>query len=322
MKLQWDGRCGVIITLVLIILCVAGFYFEFLSFEFLTTGKAITTIVEKKSVNNLFLSYEHFTTPCRRMDPREGKSVSHGSAVASNDSLPCTFVGKSDDHTFGLGNGNHLADCQIELVEHQYVYKYIRPSDTVLELGARYGSTSCAIASQLNNSGKQVSVEPDPSVWPFLEENRRSHSCNFWVYHGAVSDVPFSILEQGYGTRALPSSPSANATLSSNTASIMSLKDLQNIVGLRFNVLLIDCEGCLPHLLPGNDDDLARHLKHVRLILLEGDMATTAPDCKVDCVDYSVWSKRFEKIGFKILEETIDPVFSFIPHYVFVNSAI
>jgi FkbM family methyltransferase len=250
-------------------------------------------MLKEEDVNNRYLSYEHFITPCQRMDPREGKFLSPKSSTPSNDSLPCTFKGKSDDHAFGRSNANHLADCEIELVEHEYVYKYIRPSDTVLELGARYGSTSCAIASQLKNSGKQVSVEPDPSVWPFLEENRRSHSCNFWILHGAVSDVAFTVSQQGYGTRTLPtattsttnstaksttsvlSSNSSNpSSTSSSSSSFMSLQHLQNLVNLRFNVLLIDCEGCLPHVLPGNNDDLTMMLKHVRLILLEGDNST------------------------------------------------
>jgi FkbM family methyltransferase len=301
-----------------------------------------------EKIKKMFFSYEKYDEDCITMDPREGKVVpspppgantSENSLHPQNDSLPCSFKGKPVDSG---GKNIDVADCQIELVEHRFVYKYVQSTDVVLELGARYGTTSCAIAFQLKNSGKAVAVEPDPSVWKYLHENRRSHNCNFWIYHGAVSDVPFTVFDHGYGTRtyfssnsssfpgdAISSFPNSSTLVTAFDsasgafplrASHMSLNRLQTIISLQFNVLLIDCEGCLPHLLPGDNTRLKKLLKNVRLILLEGDMGTTAPDCKKDCVDYQLWVNRFREVGFKLEEQITDSLFTFINHYVFVRN--
>lgn len=206
----------------------------------------------------------------------------------------------------------------MEVVEHEFVYKYVRSSDVVLELGARYGTTTCAIACTLKNSGKVVAVEPDRGVWEYLRENVKSHSCASTVFFGAVSDVPLAVLNQGYGTRTLKP---LNATKEVITAasSHMMLHQLHKVMDMQFTVLLIDCEGCITHLLPDNLQRLAHLLRRVRVILLEGDMSTLAPDCFIDCVDYDIWKKRFMEIGFDVVEETTDPNLRFIKHYAFVR---
>ena len=50
--------------------------------------------------------------------------------------------------------------CGIEGDMWTMVHALLSPANTVLELGARYGTTSCAIAVATNNSGRVVSVEP------------------------------------------------------------------------------------------------------------------------------------------------------------------
>ena len=52
---------------------------------------------------------------------------------------------------------------------HLLVRKFINPSDTVMEFGERYGTTTGAIAFKQNNSGALVSVEPDSKVWAIQE---------------------------------------------------------------------------------------------------------------------------------------------------------
>ena len=55
---------------------------------------------------------------------------------------------------------------------------------------------------------------------------------------------------------------------------------------------VIDCEGCIDYLFRGNNVSLCEMLRPVRLIFLEGDMGTEAPDCSHDCVDYPKWCGR------------------------------
>eukprot|EP01040_Poterioochromonas_malhamensis_P012997 gene12997-14250_t len=218
------------------------------------------------------------SSTCKAMHFKEGKE------------LPCTFEG---------------AHCPMEVVEHEFVYKYVRSSDAVLELGARYGTTTCAIACTLKNSGKVV-------------VNVKSHSCASTVFFGAVSDVPLAVLDQGYGTRTLQPLNATKEVITASSSHMM-LHQLHKVMDMQFTVLLIDCEGCITHLLPDNLQRLSHLLRHVRVILLEGDMSNLAPDCFIDCVDYDIWKKRFMEIGFAVVEETTDPNLRFIKHYAFVR---
>ena len=55
---------------------------------------------------------------------------------------------------------------------HLLVREVIDPTDTVMEFGGRYGTTTCAVAAKQNNSGSLIAVEPDPSVWAIQEVNK------------------------------------------------------------------------------------------------------------------------------------------------------
>jgi len=97
-----------------------------------------------------------------------------------------------------------LASCDMETDEHAVVSKYINKKSIVLELGARYGTTSCQIAHVQGNTGLVLSVEIDPAVWSVLAANQASHKCNFHVLEGAVGNKEIQIFGTGYGTKALP----------------------------------------------------------------------------------------------------------------------
>ena len=55
---------------------------------------------------------------------------------------------------------------------HTAVRRLIHPSDVVLEVGSRYGTTTCEVAVRQNNSGKLIAVEPDHRVWAAAEVRR------------------------------------------------------------------------------------------------------------------------------------------------------
>merc|ERR1719159_47409 len=75
-------------------------------------------------------------------------------------------------------------DCYIESPEHALVQKWIPATASVMEFGARFGTTTCKIAEQISNSGKLVSVEPDHTVWDSLESNIKLHNCRAHVLRG------------------------------------------------------------------------------------------------------------------------------------------
>lgn len=97
-----------------------------------------------------------------------------------------------------------LASCDMETDEHKVVNKYINKDSIVLELGARYGTTSCQIAHRQGNSGLTLGVEIDPTVWAPLSANQKSHNCNFYILQGVVGNKEVQIFGSGYGTKALP----------------------------------------------------------------------------------------------------------------------
>jgi hypothetical protein len=99
------------------------------------------------------LSYTNFSGLAQGLTSTERESM-HG----------CSFVSL---------NPKISIECPIERDEHDLVRKFISPKDSVLELGGRFGTTSCEIAVMQNNSGSLVVVEPDKSAWSSLLHNRQ-----------------------------------------------------------------------------------------------------------------------------------------------------
>ena len=63
--------------------------------------------------------------------------------------------------------------CFIEWNEWLMVSTLVTPAHTIMELGARYGTTSCMLAAATNNSGRVVSVDIDARIHPALLANLR-----------------------------------------------------------------------------------------------------------------------------------------------------
>merc|ERR1719262_532163 len=113
----------------------------------------------------------------------------------------------SEDCNSWMGEGMH---CETEFPEHALVRDWIPHNATVMEFGARFGTTSCEIANKLNNSGSLVVVEPDLNVWPDLEANLASHSCNAHMLRGAISATDLHVagklnVKHGYANRPVKS---------------------------------------------------------------------------------------------------------------------
>ena len=147
-------------------------------------------------------------------------------------------------------NGGLVPHLLYERDEQLIVAKYIDKKDIVLELGARYGSVSCIINKIIEVKSNQVSVEPEPGVWDVLEKNMKINDCNFHIFKGIISDKNYSLKLNGYGS-TVDINDSITKMQSVNTPNI-SLEDLQSSLGLKFNVLVADCEGFLETFLNEN----------------------------------------------------------------------
>jgi len=124
-----------------------------------------------------------------------------------------------------------------EYPEQCISHTFIDPDATVLELGARYGSVSCIINKKLNDKTKQVSVEPDSSVWTALENNIKRNNCDITIHKGFVSKSPRELVYMGYASTAVPVASSSHLSLS--------VEQLQETRGVVFDTLVADCEGFL-----------------------------------------------------------------------------
>jgi len=254
-----------------------------------------------------FLSYSHAEGLPITVSPAEEK-----------DPKQCTFVpGGVDPAGFDV--------CSIEAYTRRMIRKYIVSTDSVFEFGARFGTASCEVAHVQRNSGSLVAVEPDAGAWGAIMFNRARHRCNFWLLRGVVASQPVTVFPDNFGTRASPA-PAGARLDAGDVRSSLTLREVTALTGVAPTVLIIDCEGCIANVFSGVNATLAAVLRHVRVIILEADMADTtwAPntDCKANCVDYSVWERDLMAAGFAIVEKEPDPAVPWVKNLVFVRTHV
>ena len=225
----------------------------------------------------------------------------------------CSFIGFGDSKA-------QTARCDMELIEHQLVAEYIPAHAKVLELGARFGTTSCMISRKVFNKGVLVSVEPDARVWRYLDYNRRSHRCSFYIVHEPIGNSTVSVGRGNYETIASYSETPQKKT-SDGRYTFYTYSEIETATQVRFDTLLIDCEGCIAFLFEDNDRSLKDVLRSVNLIIIEADNPSgpTSP-CVHSCVDYPDWIGRLHAIEFRTVRQERDSKFKWIIHYVLRRS--
>ena len=186
----------------------------------------------------------------------------------------------------------HARFCGLEWDEWVLVDALVRPHDAVLELGARWGTTSCWLAKATNNSGRVVSVEPQWYAVYHATRNRDAHKCAYHLLHGTVGAKPQRLIRSAaagddYGTHTLPvSDDSINGTV--GALPHFSVGELERRIGANFSVALLDCEGCIDDLFGGEGG--AQLLRNLNLILIEQDAGHD--------VNYTAWGEKLTAHGF------------------------
>ena len=74
-----------------------------------------------------------------------------------------------------------------EAEERELIRSYLRPEDSVLELGACIGAVSCTTNKLLADKSRHVVLEANPKLIPMLEHNRNVNGCGFTVLNRAAS---------------------------------------------------------------------------------------------------------------------------------------
>ena len=200
--------------------------------------------------------------------------------------LPASFfpeVVRHEEHCDTFQASDFI--CFIEWDEWLMSYALVTSHSAILELGARWGTTSCFLSQFQNNSGRIVAVEPQADAHARLLSNRDAHHCNFYTLMGILGPQPLRFHADGYGSMT---SHDGEVTVPN-----IEFDELESLVGFRFDTLLFDCEGCIQDVLP-----LEEHqplLKNIALILMEEDMA----DHLRHEDKYRHWHLVFVRAGFQ-----------------------
>lgn len=160
---------------------------------------------------------------------------------------PDSNVGCSTCDCSFIARDGFASPCDIEMNSRISIAKWLPENSSVLEVGARYGSVSCAISAKQKHSGKAVCMDADENVWESLEKNRVGHGCQFQVARGLLGKVDGKIRHDHFGTSAQPVDAIADGVAGFNesvTVPHFTIEDLQKKFNIHFDVAAFDCEGC------------------------------------------------------------------------------
>jgi len=105
-------------------------------------------------------------------------------------------------------------------------------------------------------------LESDPHSAKILEHNRDLNNCKFKIEAAALSDYPLIQKDETTKVHESPELPDGWSGVRT-----LSYKELQNMHDIKFDTLVIDCEGCLAGILRQNAD----FLKSIKTIIVEHD---------------------------------------------------
>lgn len=149
-----------------------------------------------------------------------------------------------------------------EAEERALIKRYLKPEDSVLELGACIGAVSCTTNKLLKDKTRHVIVEGNPKLIPYLEKNKQINDCGFTILNRAASQeesVTFFLSDEfivgGTTQRKSPHPVTVQGS---------SLDDLDQEFG-PFTALIMDIEGAEADVIPPAVD----FLKKCRLVVVE-----------------------------------------------------
>jgi FkbM family methyltransferase len=185
-----------------------------------------------------------------------------------------------------------------ESAEHSRLVKWIKPDAKVLEVGTRYGSSSCVISWIQKNSGQLVSVEGDSTVWEANVGNMKRLNCKNKAWHGFVSRKHWKKSKTKNGSEWTTKFEVTDNADEANVPST-TFDDVQRKTGIVFDTFLIDCEGCFDNFLQEFPDAVDR----VQTILLEADYGIGWQ--RSGYADYSRVTKFLQGKGFALKENEL-----------------
>ena len=158
-----------------------------------------------------------------------------------------------------------------ELPEQQMSVKYLTGNEKVLEIGGNIGRNSLIISSILADSSNLVVLETDAYISKQLNENRIINNFNFHIENSALSKR--KLIQKGWDTIV------SDVLLEGyKPVNCITWKELNNKYKLRFDTLVLDCEGAFYFILM----DMPEILTNIKLIIMENDYHDIAHKQYVD----------------------------------------
>jgi FkbM family methyltransferase len=173
----------------------------------------------------------------------------------------CQFIIPKDMSTIGW-RGACVSGGAYEADERALIRKFLRPEDTVLELGACLGVVSCVTNQLLRDRSRHVVVEANPLLIPWLFRNREMNHSGFLVEHCAVGKPP-EVTFYIHATAVVDGS-SQRKSARPVRLPCRSLAELQQRYG-PFSTLIMDIEGSEFDVL----EDSPALLQNYRLAVIE-----------------------------------------------------
>jgi FkbM family methyltransferase len=158
-----------------------------------------------------------------------------------------------------------------ELPEQKMAFTYLTGNEKVLEIGGNIGRNALLINYILNNSDNYVVLEADEDIAHKLCENRDNNNMNFHIESSALSkrslitraDIMFNeYVISNSNTIESDDLPEGYKRVTSIT-----LDKLNKKYDIKFDTLVIDCEGAFFYIL----QDFPEILNGIKLIIMEND---------------------------------------------------
>lgn len=151
-----------------------------------------------------------------------------------------------------------------EIPERLTAYFFINPDDVVLEIGGNIGGVSSVIASKLKNGNNLVVLEPSTKALKELEDVSKKYY-NFHIHEGVLVKKGQNIECKCNENSNYAECNEVNYKVKNNIL----FEELEKKYNLKFNTLVIDCEGCYIDIF---EDALNRGwLNNINKILIEWD---------------------------------------------------
>jgi FkbM family methyltransferase len=116
----------------------------------------------------------------------------------------------------------------------------------------------------LENKKNHVVIEPDQTVLTSLKKNKKNFKAKFNILTTPISNFPLYFIKNGLGSFVTKNN---NDNINTIKIKTITYKKLLDKYKLKFNVLILDCEGCMFNLFEENPE----LYKTLELIIFEKD---------------------------------------------------